>query len=64
VTTVPFEKGTVVECEIRMPIAGELSAKSFKARAKAVRKDATGVAFALVEPPADLSAAIRAYAGA
>jgi len=63
VTPVPFEKGTVVECEIRMPVAGELSAKIFKARAKAVRKDVNGVAFALVEPPADLSAAIRAYAG-
>lgn len=63
VTTVPFESGAVVECEIRMPVAGELSAKSFKARAKAVRKDPTGVAFSLVDPPADLSAAIRAYAG-
>jgi len=45
-----------------MPVAGELSAKIFKTRAKAVRKDATGVAFALVDAPADLSAAIRGYA--
>lgn len=62
VTTAVFEMGTIVECEIRMPVSGELSAKSFVARAKAVRKDPTGVGFALVDPPPALNAAIAAYA--
>jgi hypothetical protein len=62
ITTVTFEMGTIVECEIRMPVAGELSVKTFAARAKAVRKDATGIGFSLVDPPFALSAAIAAYA--
>jgi hypothetical protein len=62
ITTTVFEIGAVVDCEIRMPVAGELSAKAFAVRAKAVRKDATGVGFALVDPPIALSAAIAAYA--
>jgi hypothetical protein len=62
ITAAVFEIGTIVECEIRMPVAGELSAKAFAGRAKAVRTDATGVGFALVDPPSELSAAIAAYA--
>jgi hypothetical protein len=61
VTTAVFEIGTIVACEIRMPVAGELSAKTFKARARAVRTDPTGVAFALLDAPFALSAAIAAY---
>lgn len=61
VTTTVFEMGTIVECEIRMPVTGELSGKTFTVRAKAVRKDPTGVGFALVDPPLALNAAIAAY---
>lgn len=64
VTSVHIAIGTTIECELRIPTPGELASKSFTVRAKAMRRDATGVGFSLIEPPADLLAAIAAYAGA
>ena len=63
VTTVDIEIGTTLECELRIPAPGELASKSFKVRAKAMRRDATGVGFSLVEAPPALLTAIAAYTG-
>jgi hypothetical protein len=64
VTSVQIAIGTTLECELRIPTPGELASKSFKVRAKAMRRDTTGVGFSLVEPPPALLAAIAAYTGA
>ncbi len=63
VTSVDIAIGTTLECELRVPTPGELASKSFKVRAKAMRRDTTGVGFLLVEPPAALLAAIASYTG-
>jgi hypothetical protein len=64
VTSAQIEMGTTLECELRVPTPGELASKSFTVRAKAMRRDSTGVGFSLVEPPRTLLAAIAAYTGA
>jgi hypothetical protein len=62
ITSLEVAIGTILRCELRVPLPGEVASKRFTTRAKAMRRDATGVGFSLVEAPSDLLAAIERYA--
>lgn len=57
VTSVSFVVGTIVDCELCVPVSGLLE-QSFSTRARIVRRDLGGYGFVFVEPPVSLVDAI------